>query len=1347
MRNKKFIGLFESVLVLLSVFAFSYLISTDSIPLASAQEARFYGCCLETVQGAICQEIPIAQSDLCKDSLIGTGCTVVDQCKLGCCYSADTGTCATRAPKDKCISNGGNWSSDASCNIPQCQLGCCVMGDQVSLTNSRECTLLSNKFNFEKSFIQVSPGEGCDKYVGLEKRGACLTDSGDYSGENKCTFTTKKNCRGDFKEDYLCTSEELKTICQKSKKTTCVDGKDQVYFLDTCGNVANVYDASKVNDQSYWEKVITPEDSCSPENPSCGNCNYGLGSICVEHEPGETIRPTYGDYTCKSLHCGERKHGESWCIYDYSPLSGISPVGSRHFIAKCFEGDISIEGCADFGQEICAQSTDTSFGFTEAKCFMNDWRACLNANDADSYSNVKTKCEESPQCIMFNDLYGEDKLKRNDGEFLVGFDPDKLNSEQGAIGDFGEELNEMISHCVPRFTPGFQFWASSVNPLSGANTSSVSTTSYGGSKAETDAICSIGSFSCISNLKRECAMSDSGDFVSTNLCLSTGGISALASDPDCDPWEDVENWECNIDGKTITINTTDLPALMSAMNERCRALGSCGVAPNLQGELREDMGFTITRAKIDATGENENVSVDGYILSSDYVSNLKSQKTYPINTLDELKTTTIAGLSGEQADATSSDFSGSERGAISLQDVLAGADLGDSSSGLEKVVGIVGPITLTLATMFYKELVTVAATQAAPVIFSSLPFQVPQVTIALAPAAAPSVASAAPGTLSGLQSAGIMVAATIIGSFLGMGLGKLIVANQDWSPGRVNVFMQGIMAAGAMAGAAIAGTTLLIIGTSASFGPIGIIAGIIIAALMSVYKNCVDNEYEEYEYYIMDFTCESWQPPQGGDCSVCNNDVRPCSEYRCKSLGSNCHYFVENGEPGTCASLAEIWSAQITPWQDILTSGNQYTSVQRNGFKIQGSLGQGVEAWTSLTFGIITDKSAQCKIDFEHTTSFSEMKYEMSSPINPETGKADATHHFIELNPFTGKNGSTTTMGLVQGEENEYYIRCMNFAGQLNEAEFVVQIRAKEGPDLTPADLRRFYPETNSYLKQGTNSTEVILYLNEPAECRFDYEYDALSGSEGYDELRHKMFCSTDKSSAFFGEWRCFANLENLTEGLNNLYFRCKDQPDLEETENYPRNTNLASKNYKLNVCSNGLEISLLNTDRLIEEKNFTLSVSTSGCLGDAVCSFRMQNYSSLYSNFFETGKRVHSQLLMLPQGEHLIDVMCEDESGNIANQTFKFTVYFDDVPPQILRVLNLDGNINLITDEDAECMYGTNKSIACGFDFNSNTLSYLSKEHKFKSNPLEMYFIRCRDKKLNVVQSCSAIIKSINTN
>ncbi|GEM_PF-6625835 len=1358
---KKKIAFLEILILILAIFSFAYLISERE--LVSAQTDSFKGCCRETKEGAICQDIPFFQADLCKENLFATKCSSVGECKLGCCYSSSTGTCSLRSPKQKCLENGGNWSDDISCNIPQCQLGCCILGNQVSLVNSRECTLLSNKYNFEKKFIPFSSGESCEKYIGLEELGACLSDSGDFSGEKNCVYTSKKNCKtGDFKPGYLCTSKELNTICKPTNKTTCVEDRDQVYFLDSCGNVANIYDSSKANNQTYWEKPIPPEESCSPESPSCGNCDYVRGSICAKYEKGKTQKPSLGDYVCKSLHCNNKKHGESWCVYDFNPLEGIAPVGSRHFIARCFEGQISIEGCADFMQEICVQNTDS--GYTEAKCLINDWRSCLNANDAESYSEVEKKCEENPQCIMFNEFYGEDKLKRSDGKFLAGFDPEKTNAEQGAIDDLGKDQNKLLAHCVPRFTPGFQFWNTNTKIVGRGSDSynpsqkqkQFSTANYGGSNEETNAICSLGSFTCISSVKRKCQMVDETNLqlkglISTTLCAYSYGISELINpeDVDCDPWEDEANWECNIDGANVNIKTKDLPNLMSAMNERCRALGSCGVSSNIIGEVNEDFpGFSVQRIKIDRKGENRNISISNYTLPGDYIASFK-KPIASFKKLNDLKSIS-SGLSADIADSawTAGDIN---KTTIDLNELSKGVSVGSSSSSLQEIVNFAGPLTMAgLAMGGWKALTTTSVTTTSTVPFfetGSTFLDGLQKYLGLTRKVSTTVTN--PNWLMNLK-AGLTLAATaIIGSYVGYQLGKLIAKNQNWSPGLERKFIEGLMAA--MSTVFVSATVVILKLTGTICGATGFInpvcaVAVVAAISTSVYKNCFDDSFDEYEYYIMSFSCEAWQPPKNGNCDICNDDVRPCSEYRCKSLGSNCHYFIEKGEPGYCYSISEIWKAKITPWKEVLTEGYSYINVRDSGFRIAGKNGEGIEAWGDLTFGIKTDKPATCRIDYEHTKSYDEMKFEMISDINPETGKSDGLTHKITLSGFLkDKNASKNTLGLTIGEENEYYIRCLNFAGQVNEAEFVVQVKVKQGPDLTPAELRRFNPPNGIYLKKGTNSTSVILYLNEPAECRFVKEYDVVSGNEGFYDMSNNMTCLTSQESVFLGEWTCFTKIDNLTEGKNTFYFRCNDQPNLkEETEYYKRNINFVSKEYVLNVCKDGLNISLLNRKNLIEEKNFTLSVRTFGCIGNAFCSYNVPGFSSSFINFFETGKTEHNQLLTFPQGNYSINVKCEDEARNIAEETFNFSVFFDETPPLIQRALYKDGKLSLETDEEAECFYNTNKTTLCNYELPSE-IKYLSRSHNFTAYPYETYYIRCRDKKLNILNQCSAIIKPIN--
>ncbi|MEM4605703.1 MAG: sulfite exporter TauE/SafE family protein [Candidatus Pacearchaeota archaeon] len=1367
---KKKIASFEIIILLLSILSFSYLISKTNLKTVSAQLDIPKGCCKETKEGAICQDLKFLDRDICKSSLFPSPCFYVEECKLGCCYSPSTGTCAVNSPKEKCIENGGEWSDSISCNIPQCQVGCCIVGNQVSLTTSRECTLISNKYNFEKKFIQVNRADSCLKYVNQEEMGACLSQTKDFSGEKTCVFTSRKNCQNkDFRPGYLCTSKELNTICKPTKKTTCVDGKDEVYFVDSCGNIANIYDASRAEDQSYWERPIKKEESCSNPSSSCGNCDYFKGSVCSKYIKGKTKEgnPIYGENFCKNLNCGERKHGEKWCVYDTNPLEVPYPVGSRHFIASCFEGEISIEGCADFMQEICAEYKDEVSKFIQAKCLVNDWRSCIYANDASSYEEVKMKCDENPQCIMIDDFFSPEKFKRSDGSFFAGFNKNLLNEEQGMVrgqaGEVGRGENKRIIWCIPRFTPGFQFWNNEIIFKSEKKGQQVSSKNYGGNNIETNYLCSLANFVCVSRKWRECTL--------------FGG---------CDPWKDDEkNWECNYNGVHSSIKTIDLPNLMIAMNERCRSIGTCGISTNVfGGNIRDSFGFSVKRIKVDSRGKiKENFDASAYKIPQSYITSI-IRKTSNLTNLSTLQSSSLNVLTAEDVDnliLTGSISSNS----LDLRKLLGQASqsqaeegfLTQFSSGFGMILGTgVGllslmasgkgaaagagatSVTITTSTLSLPP-ITAPPLQLSP--YNIVPSSSLELGVTAVPTSGATATTQSSQIMTNLKAAGITIAFTLLGSFLGGMIGGMLV-DKDWSPGKQAKFTEFMAAVGGLVGLTIGvGVASMVSGgtfsagvfslvgygtfwgagaTGLSFGTVMAPIALAIAISYLVFVGFFD-EYIEEEYYVMQYNCESWMPPKKGDCELCNNDVRPCSEYRCRSIGSNCRYMVEFGEPGYCASIKDIWQAKISPWYEILSEENKYSEVKDQSFKITSKNSEEVAAWKSLTFGIITDKPARCKIDIDREKSYEEMSVEILNDIDFNLGKLDYKKHLIELNPFLKEN-SFFSLPIKAGEENNYYIKCMNFAGQVNEAPFVVRIKVKKEPDLTPPEILFFDPPSNSFLKRGSNFTDVIITLNEPAECRFIKDYDVITGKEGFDEMPNNMTCS---ESPILNYWYCFSRLTDLKEGKNNFYFRCKDKPNLlnEESEEGERIENSISKEYILNVCKEGINIDLLNQKTFIEENNFTLSVRTSGCLQNSFCFFRIKDFSDRFISFFETNNSVHNQVLTLPQGNYSIDVKCEDEARNVEEKTFNFTVFFDSTPPHIQRVFIQDGKINLKTDEDAECFVFANSSSECSKNLPKEK-KYFSQKHIIPLIESDFFYIKCRDKKLNEPSSCSAIIKHI---
>lgn len=392
-------------------------------------------CCEKTTSGAWCQNTFEQNCDP-EFRKAPASCEATSYCSLGCCYDSQEGTCMENTPQQVCDNNGGVWGESPECDLPQCYLGCCLIGDQAAFVTLTRCKRLSSLYGLETNYrTDITSELQCILSITSEVEGACVFEE-DF--ERVCKRTTKRECsdiqatiQGNassvkFHEGYLCSDEELATTCGPSEETTCIPGQDEVYFVDSCGNIANVYDANKIKDKEYWSRIYDVSESCgfgesNANSATCGNCDYFFGSTCKNYERGEDkVKPNYGENICRDLSCtynGKRyEHGETWCG-DSEGIDKNIP-GSRAFRLVCYNGDVTIEPCADFRAELCYEE-DVN-GFRSAQCLANKWQDC-------SSKDTKKQCEneERRDCKWIGDI-------------------------EGYKGP----------SCVPKFSPGFDFWDS-----------------------------------------------------------------------------------------------------------------------------------------------------------------------------------------------------------------------------------------------------------------------------------------------------------------------------------------------------------------------------------------------------------------------------------------------------------------------------------------------------------------------------------------------------------------------------------------------------------------------------------------------------------------------------------------------------------------------------------------------------------------------------------------------------------------------------------------------------------------------------------------------------------------------
>ncbi|MEK6841868.1 MAG: hypothetical protein AABX91_01815 [Nanoarchaeota archaeon] len=456
------------------VFLISFLYS---IPQVSAVGETFV-CAEKTLSGAWCMNVPENQASTAINPATGraysvarSSCESTSFCRMGTCVDNQQGECRPNVPQRVCQASSGFWVQGKPEAIPQCQLGCCLVGDQAAFVTATGCTAIGSQYGVTPTFnSQVRDSESCLALSNPKAMGACVIDDG---FQRDCKNIANAECNAlqtsgsgnrkiTFSEGLLCTADVLATRCAvpapNKIKTTCVEGKFGVYFLDTCGNIANIYDASKVDvskviNREYWTYRKDISESCGATSnnagsKTCGNCDYQAGSICKpvnRATPDATPQPSSGDFVCADLSCTYKNekylHGESWCAGN-SPGANENLPGSEHYVLTCYSGEVTSSQCDSLRQSICHE--DTIEGYSVAACVANNWRDCVDQKN-------KTVCEDAQKrdCkwVVGSALQIPGLSDNETGVTYVLDDDGNLVPRAGSTGTVG-------AACVPRYAPG-----------------------------------------------------------------------------------------------------------------------------------------------------------------------------------------------------------------------------------------------------------------------------------------------------------------------------------------------------------------------------------------------------------------------------------------------------------------------------------------------------------------------------------------------------------------------------------------------------------------------------------------------------------------------------------------------------------------------------------------------------------------------------------------------------------------------------------------------------------------------------------------------------------------------------
>ncbi|MCR4327136.1 MAG: hypothetical protein NUV46_00975 [Nanoarchaeota archaeon] len=438
--------------------------------------------------GQWCQMAPVEACDT-SDGLrtAPTSCQSTEFCSVGTCVDIQKGLCESGVSSVVCGESGGFFDERSPSEIPSCKLGCCVLGQNgANLATEVRCSEMSSLYGVNINFNPGITSELlCLATAGGAEKGACVYET---ETVRTCSMLSRSECNDlqgnistanipEFYEGYLCSSAELQGVdCGPSEETTCIIGEDEIYFVDTCGNTANIYDSSRQSDPLYWSKIIQKEDSCGAGNSnansaSCGNCNFYSGSTCKEYVRGETAQPAYGDFICKDLGCKYEEvsyqHGEQWCGEAPGTPKLTDPTQTGNYVFNgnsdaqdtkkenlpgsvftkltCFNGEITVDNCYDGRQKVCIE--DEINGFKNAACMPNSWQECYGiTNEGDCMDRNARKCNWLPEAYPFPTASSSEVPKTSPNDIFADY----------WSGSGSQYI--LAGACVPLNAPGFDFW-------------------------------------------------------------------------------------------------------------------------------------------------------------------------------------------------------------------------------------------------------------------------------------------------------------------------------------------------------------------------------------------------------------------------------------------------------------------------------------------------------------------------------------------------------------------------------------------------------------------------------------------------------------------------------------------------------------------------------------------------------------------------------------------------------------------------------------------------------------------------------------------------------------------------
>ena len=414
----------------------------------------------------------------------------------------------------------------------------------------------------------------------------------------------------------------------------------------------------------------------------------------------------------------------------------------------------------------------------------------------------------------------------------------------------------------------------------------------------------------------------------------------------------------------------------------------------------------------------------------------------------------------------------------------------------------------------------------------------------------------------------------------------------------------------------------------------------------------------------------------------------------------------------------------MEPWQEALTRGYRYApdraiSPPNRGFLIQDGAGKDtcLPAFSNLEFGIKTDEPAQCKIDYDAKTKYSEMEFLFGE------SNLFLTEHKQKLKVPNAKEEGDVAPEIGIDGTFKLWVRCIDRNGNGEDSAAVAfSFCVDDGPDTTQPTIEGSSIESGVPVQYNVDSVPIEIYVNEPSECKWSRI------DKAYSDMENVMDCGKESYQINADlNYVCSSQLTGIVNRQDNaFYFRCQDRAGNVMVTSYPL---LLKGTEELVIRKVGPTGEFTGSTTVIP---VTLEVETAHGAdnGKATCSFSNTENGRFIIMDNTRGVYLHNQTLDLSAATYTYFFRCIDAGGNLATANTTFRVITDTSNPLIARVFREGNSLKVITNEQAKCYYSNTN---CNYKVEDGIVMLYEDATKRDVHLAEWrkevtYYIKCED-------------------